>query len=338
MGLQKIKKKTPQLKKYAITYPRCPLDKKQAIQQLSKLPEILSIIVSQEKHQEKASQDSQTDSSQTSSTDQTPTTHLHCYVRFATSLRRDTKSFELTTTSGCKIHGNVKPCTNIRQWVTYITKEDKTPETLNFNLAQWNKKQNPSKTVSRLAEMTIAELGEEIHPKDLQRTIAGINLYKALTREVEDLKGPCGIWIRGDAGIGKSYETRRFCIENKISYYLKTRNKWWDTYKGEDVVIIDDIAEPDKTWLTPYLKIWADAYAFDGETKGGTIKLRPKWIIVTANYSVEDFVTNMQDLQPMRRRFVESDWLTEQDQTTSFLTETVWAHQPEVPEVPAIDQ
>lgn len=335
MGIKQIKKKTPQLRQYALTYPRCNISKQDALRQLKMLPDVTSIVVSTEMHhQEHVSADSSTNAQPESSSDQPPATHLHCFVKFATRLRRKSKFFELTAADGSKRHGNIESCTNVMKWIQYLTKEDKNPATMNFDVKECLGKKSPSKTVSRMSKLSITELGEEVHPKDLQRTLAGIKLYQALTRKVEDLKGPCGIWIRGDAGIGKSYETRRYCTENNLSFYLKPRNKWWDTYGGEDVVIIDDIAECDKQWLTPYLKIWADAYTFDAETKGGTIKIRPKWIIVTANYNVEDFVLRMEDFQPMKRRFVESDWLTEREQTTGFLKETIWDHQPEVPLVP----
>jgi len=53
-----------------------------------------------------------------------------------------------------------------------------------------------------------------------------------------------GVWWFGKTGTGKSYRAKHYCIDNKLSYielpkdYYK--NGWFDNYKGEDVIIIND--------------------------------------------------------------------------------------------------
>lgn len=50
---------------------------------------------------------------------------------------------------------------------------------------------------------------------------------------------------------------------------MKASNKWWDGYRGETDVLIDDI-EKDSAYLGHFLKLWGDPYGFiQAEVKGG---------------------------------------------------------------------
>lgn len=108
-------------------------------------------------------------------------------------------------------------------------------------------------------------------------------------------------WWVGPTGTGKS----KTLWELYPDHFSKGINKWWDGYKHEDVVAIEEWS-PDHHLTTQSLKKWADRYPFPGEIKGGNMtRLRPKKIIVLSNYTLEQCFPRSEDLSPLKRRFTE---------------------------------
>lgn len=114
------------------------------------------------------------------------------------------------------------------------------------------------------------------------------------------LDGPCGVWIHGVAGSGKTYAV----FSQFPEIYPKGLNKWWCSYKGGPA-LLDDVDPTHKSWLTYFIKIWADRYPFVGESKGGSRKIRPSKFIVTSQYSIEDYCQGDQEaIAALNRRFI----------------------------------
>lgn len=296
-------------KQYALTYPRCELEKTQALELLKGMEDVVAVVVSRETH---AEEDMEGGSGN----------HLHAFVKFATKRRRTPQSFELEGH-----HGNVKIAGNVRGWIEYITKEDKTPATFNFDVEECLKKRSTSLTAAAAAAMTAEQLAEVVHPAQYQRAMSGAALARMVTRKHQDLEGPCGVWITGEPGIGKSFAVRSV-FRGRL--YLKDHSKWWDGYDGEEVVLIDDV-HADAAWIVHFLKIWADAYPFNAETKGGMARIRPRWIIVTSNYPLAELgrkrtrdgmeYPDERDVEALRRRFKELE-ATERETIVPWLMAT----------------
>lgn len=106
-----------------------------------------------------------------------------------------------------------------------------------------------------------------------------------------------GEWYYGPPGTGKSRTAR----ERYPDLYIKAQNKWFDGYRGETAILLDDL---DTGTLGHYLKIWADRYACTGEVKGGTLNLCHRTFIVTSNWTPEElWPDNPKMAEAIERRF-----------------------------------
>lgn len=131
--------------------------------------------------------------------------------------------------------------------------------------------------IETLKTGTLQKVAEE-HPTTYVKYYRGLAQWKLQMDKPYEHMDVRGVWIWGPPGSGKSHAAR-------LKYphaYIKPQNKWWDGYAGQDAVILDDL---DSATLGHYLKIWTDKYATSGETKGGTINLQYKTIVITSNYT-----------------------------------------------------
>lgn len=149
------------------------------------------------------------------------------------------------------------------------------------------------------------------------------NLY--LNNRFGDFFKEFFIFMHGPTGTGKSFRIddiiytlqswwKDYCNDNKMNYhplrtFKKNLSKWWDGYLGEEIVIIEELQPNWCSISGGKLKVWLDQYVFSGEVKGGTIeKMRPKWFIMTSNYTLEQLFTDQEgkviteDLHPIQRR------------------------------------
>jgi len=115
-----------------------------------------------------------------------------------------------------------------------------------------------------------------------------------------DLDGELqGEWFVGPSRSGKTSTAQR---ENPGAYRKNSSHKWWGRYNDEEVVIIDEWS-PRTAELTDLLKIWTDRYAFEAEVKGGEIMIRPKKIIVTSQFTIDQCFYAKEDREAMHGRF-----------------------------------
>lgn len=95
------------------------------------------------------------------------------------------------------------------------------------------------------------------------------------------LPAPCGIWISGASGTGKTTLARNLFPDLPI--YIKETTKWWDNYQDETVVLLDDLDPSSAKGLDRSLKLWGDQWDFPAEIKGAsTGRIRPHHFLVTS--------------------------------------------------------
>lgn len=156
------------------------------------------------------------------------------------------------------------------------------------------------KEIIHMAETGSLDDLKEHYPRQFlqyYKTLMSIRAYKSKPLDGELLHE----WWYGPTGTGKS----RKIWDDYPDHYAKPLNKWWDGYHGQEVVAIEEW-EPKNECTASKLKIWADRYPFPAEIKGGTIeRVRPKKIIVTSNYTIEECFPRPEDHLPLKRRFKE---------------------------------
>lgn len=113
------------------------------------------------------------------------------------------------------------------------------------------------------------------------------------------LAAPCGTWVYGRSGVGKTHSVYT-CYPG---LYSKNGSKWWDGYQGEDVILFDDMDPSIGTWCTRFFKIWADERPFIADVKNGSIYIRPTKFIVTSQYTIEECFGEIETRDALNRRF-----------------------------------
>lgn len=107
------------------------------------------------------------------------------------------------------------------------------------------------------------------------------------------------IWLYGETGSGKT----RWAYDNYPLLYRKSTYKWWDGYKGQETVLIDEFRAG---WCTfAALLELIDRYGYRGEVKGGHVCVTAVRFIFTSNISPLDMfdgIAKVEDLKQLARR------------------------------------
>ena len=114
-----------------------------------------------------------------------------------------------------------------------------------------------------------------------------------------DLDNVCGTWYYGKPGVGKT----RLVTKLYPNAYLKRMNKWFDGYQHEEIVVVDDL-DMTHAFMGYELKKLADRYCYMVEVKNDSMYIRPKQVIVTSQYSIDEiWKFDEQTAIALKRRF-----------------------------------
>jgi len=121
----------------------------------------------------------------------------------------------------------------------------------------------------------------------------GLNAYKYAITSHRTAK-PKVHWRWGKAGVGKT----KYCVETHPSHYIKDGTPWWDGYENQEAIIVDDF---DGGWpFRDFLRM-LDRYAYQGQIKGGYVKVNSPYIYITCEHPPERYWGDNELAQVLRR-------------------------------------
>lgn len=150
-----------------------------------------------------------------------------------------------------------------------------------------------------LAKSGSFPLIEEEFPSEYLRCLRNLHMVRveAMSPSFNEVKG---IWLWGKPGTGKS----RFAFDYDNLAYPKMANKWWDGYKDQKTVVLDDIGK-DHRVLGYHLKRWCDRYPCIMEIKGTALPCSYDTFIVTSNYNPDTIWSEDEEMaEAIKRRFL----------------------------------
>lgn len=222
----------------------------------------------------------------------TNTPHLQAYVIFKKNQRLSAVK-KLQSSAHWEIakgttEQNITYCTKENDYQEYGTKPTTPKEKGLMEKERW------TEIIKSIEDGTVKEQHPEIYIK------YNGTCNRLLKRKVEDNEELCGEWYYGESGTGKSRSARTTYPD----LYDKLLNKWWDGYQEEETVLLDDLDHTHASHMGQALKRYADHYPFRAEVKGSSMVIRPKKIIVTSQYTIEQLWPDDTELQQaLKRRF-----------------------------------
>lgn len=120
---------------------------------------------------------------------------------------------------------------------------------------------------------------------------AQIAMYYVQEDRVEK---PKVYWRWGLAGVGKT----KWVFDTYKDIYIKDGTMWWDSYMQNECICIDDF---DGKWPYRDLLRLLDRYPYQGQIKGGYVKINSPYIVITCEHPPEWFWEGNELQQVLRR-------------------------------------
>lgn len=134
-------------------------------------------------------------------------------------------------------------------------------------------------------EEPVADVAAGVSMREIALThpVEYVKYHKGLERlqwrlAPERREPPTVVWLWGSAGCGK---TRQACSCD--SFYIKDGSQWWDGYEFQHRIVIDDFDK--MCWNFRDLLRLLDRYPYQGQTKGGYVKITSPEIFITCEFA-----------------------------------------------------
>lgn len=216
----------------------------------------------------------------------TGTPHLQGVVIF-----KNPRSFESVRTDFCKGKCHLEPAKSDRASEIYCKKDGRF----------WEQGERPKQGRRTDLEDMVALVREGVSNRDLwiHNPTAMVMYHKSFERcrydMFEDRDGPPKVfWYYGGTGTGKT----RTAIESHKTSYIKDGTMWWDGYRQQEAIIIDDF---DGRWPYRDLLRLLDRYPYSGQVKGGYVKINSPCIYITCEHPPYQFWGGTELEQILRR-------------------------------------
>lgn len=213
------------------------------------------------------------------------TPHLQGYVEFKNQVRFSTLKKRYP-----KLHIEARRGTPL-QASTYCKKEGDYVEIGNIN-EQGKRNDILSSCELILEKKSMKEVANH-NPEVFVKYHKGLIAFKNIQYEDRTAK-PQVHWRWGPAGCGKT----RYCVEKHPDHYIKDGTMWWDSYEQQEAIIIDDF---DGHWPYRDLLRLLDRNKYQGQYKGGYVKINSPYIYITCEFPPEHFWLGNTLAQVMRR-------------------------------------
>lgn len=188
---------------------------------------------------------------------------------------------------------------------TYCTKEEtREPGTDYFEHGSMPRQGERTDLEAVAAAVAAGESDQEIaqkFPGDVIRYHRGIQYLRGLYEVPRRWKTRV-FWWYGPTGTGKSFEANQRFPE---AYWKMGCNRWWDGYRGDAAVIIDDYRR-DLCTFAELLRL-LDQYPYRVEFKGGSCQFAARDLVITTPLHPRDTWAGRteEDIQQLLRRIDE---------------------------------
>jgi len=141
---------------------------------------------------------------------------------------------------------------------------------------------NPGKRTDLESVCTMVVEKKKIEENALEFPVTFVKYHKGITELMNLTRSnrtekPTVIWLWGLAGVGKT----RYASDRHSDRYIKDGTMWWNNYTQQEAIIIDDF---DGKWPFRDLLRLLDRYEYQGQTKGGYVKINSPFIYITCEF------------------------------------------------------